>query len=222
MPVVTSRTTFRTVAVVAILAHVDACVPEYHPPTARDPHATLKVRRVYERTGGTSLVEHCDVDDHRALDTRLDTAVASAPHADAFLIYPRPAKIDIASKFVHTEMRSVAERYSEQQPYLANESYSCGGPGSFQTCSRMVTHYQTVWKTRYVIKPVDVTDSACRDELFLAPAVGHVYLIDFTYRDNGACVASCLEQVAAPDGSFTSDRCPTPTQEQLRKLRPSD
>lgn len=44
--------------------------------------------------------------------------------------------------------------------------------------------------------------------LRFAPAVGHVYLVQYTYFDNGACSLSCFEQVATSAGGFAHHPCP--------------
>ena len=133
--------------------------------------------------------------------------MTQAPRTDAFLAYAKPSEVEYRARFFHSEMRSVTETYSVQEPYTATESYSCGTGTSYRSCTRTVTHYRSVMKTRTVMKNVDVTDGEAQRSVYLAPAVDHAYLIDFTYQDNGACAAICLEQTPAPDGSFTNQAC---------------
>ena len=195
-----------------------SCIPPYVPPTADQPHATLKVRRVYERPSGERLDEVCLVNGHHALKQRSAIAMTQAPRTDAFLAYPKPSEVEVRARFFHNEMRSVTETYSVQEPYIATESYPCGTGTSYRSCTRTVTRYRSVMKTRTVMKNVEVTDGACKRSVYLAPAVDHAYLIDFTYHDNGACAAICLEQTPGLDGSFTNQACPPLTPSQIAEL----
>jgi hypothetical protein len=209
------------VGAVTMASSVASCVQPYRPPTDDEPHATLKIRRVYEKTAGTRLDEVCAVEGHPALTTATATPVAGAPLADGFLIYPRPARVDMKSTFSHQQWQNVTEAYTEQVPHMDMETYNCGFGTSYRTCSQMVTHYRSETKYRTVTRLVDVTDSACSLSLFIAPAVGHTYLVDFTYRDQGVCAATCIEQIAThSDGSFESAPCPAPTPEQAQQLAP--
>jgi hypothetical protein len=176
------------------------------------------VRRVYERTAGERLHEVWFITGHPALEATVPVEVAGAPRADGFLIYPIPARVDAKSAFVHTEVRTVQEPYTEQVSYLASESYSCGTLNSYQTCTRMVTRYRSETKYRTVTKPVDVVDGECAHSFHIAPAVGHVYLVDFTYQDKQVCTATCIEQIAAADGTFQTQPCPEPTAKQISEI----
>jgi hypothetical protein len=83
------------------------CVPPYRPATADEPHATLKIRRIYEKLAGTRLNER--VEGHLAITESTATPIASAPRTDALLVHPRPARVDLASTFTHQETRTVQE-----------------------------------------------------------------------------------------------------------------
>jgi hypothetical protein len=195
----------------ALAATLLSCVSAYRPPTPTEPHATVKVRRVYETTPGARLDESCSVDGHPALQESVATNLVGPPRSGAFLMHPKAAKVELRGAFSHQENRTVQESYTEQVPYTDTESYSCGTATSFRTCTRTVTRYRSDTKYRTVTKLVDVGDGNCSRELWLQPAAEHVYLIDFTYRDNGVCEAVCIEQVAIrSDGSFDSQPCPVP------------
>jgi hypothetical protein len=199
------------------------CVSPYLPPTAEQPHATLKVRRVYEKTAGTRLHEMWSVKGHPALEKVAPVELAGAPRADGFLVYPTPARIDAKSAFDHTEVQTVQEPYTEEVSYYETESYSCGSSDSYSTCTRGVTRYRSETKYRWVTKSVDVIDSECSRSFYIAPATGHVYLVDFTYRDSGACSAKCIEQISAgAEGTFDSRPCPTPTPMEIKTLEDDD
>jgi hypothetical protein len=208
------------VAAVLAVCSATACVRAYKPPSASDPHAVLKFRRVYETTAGTNLDERCTINGNEALSTHVASDIARAPRADAILVHPMPARVALEGAFSHLELRTVTELYMEQVPYSTTESYSCGSGTSYQMCSRMVTRTRSEIRYRTVTKNVPVTDGSCSQAVLLAPAIDHVYLLDFTYRGAGVCSATCLEQVGlAPDGSFTTQPCPPPTPEQLQDLK---
>jgi hypothetical protein len=204
-----------------LLVGAAACVPPpYEPPTASEPHAILKLRRVYETTAGTRLGETCDVNGTRALAEGAASALAKAPRVSAILVHPIPAKLHLINGFSHTELRTVTEAYTVQEPYTTMESYSCGTGTSFQTCTRTVTQYRTETRYRTVLKNVVVSDGSCGRTLYFAPVVGHVYLVDFTYREADVCSATCIEQVGLEqeDGTFQTRPCPRPSAAQIDKL----
>jgi hypothetical protein len=215
---VMSAAWLRAIAATGLSMLAAGCVPIYRPPTAADAHATLKLRRVYEKTAGTRLDETCLVNGHQAVADSADSSVATAPRTDALLIYPVPARLQVSSQFVHQEVRTVNEAYTVQVPYMTSQFYSCGFGTSTQMCSRMVTQYRTETRFRLVTKPVDVVDGACAQALYLAPKTNHVYLVDFTYRDHQVCEATCVEQAASADGSFQNSACPLPTPAQTAAI----
>jgi hypothetical protein len=213
----------KTSLVIGFACAVAGCVPPYRPPTADQPHATIKVRRVYEKVAGTRLDELVRIEGHSALTQNVEASLATAPRTDGLLVHPRPARVDLASTFLHQEMRTVQEPYTETTYELATESYSCGTLNSYQTCTRMVSRPRSVTKYRLVTKLVDVTDAQCSKALVIAPADGHLYLVDYTFQAQGVCTASCVEQVAvAADGSFANRPCPLPTAAQIKQLEDED
>jgi hypothetical protein len=192
------------------------CVPAYVPPSATDPHAILKVRRVYERTAGTKLTERWLLNGHEALSHHIASDIAAAPLADSVLAFPVVTKVEVKSGFSHEELRTVNETYQEQVPYTTYESYSCGTGTSYRTCTRSVTQYRSENRTRWVTRMVPVSDGECSQELFVSPEVNHTYLVDFTYRDNRVCSATCVEQMpGATAGEFDTRACPVPTAAQI-------
>jgi hypothetical protein len=191
------------------------CVREYRPPTPDQPHATIKFRRVFEKSAGTALKERTTINGHVAQNEVASVDVASAPRASALLVYPLPTNLDVGGGFFHWETQMVEETYYVDVPYTTNESYSCGY-GSNETCTRTVTQYRSEAHIRTVPQQVEVSDGWCSNSVRLAPKVGHLYLIDFTYRDKGICSATCLEQnEILSDGTFRSAPCPalTPAEE---------
>ncbi len=212
--------TWPRAATVAMLACIACgCTPIYRPPTASQPHATVKIRRVFEKSAGTQLNEHALVNGHRAESATAPVELAEAPRASAILVHPTPAKLVIGGGFSHWETRSVQESYTQQVPYTTTESYSCGSGTSYRTCTRTVTRYRSDLRYRTVLKNVEVPDGKCAASVTLAPRDRHLYVLDYTYRDDEVCSVACLEQVAImSDGSFKSAPCPEPTAEELRAI----
>jgi hypothetical protein len=214
-------TSARGAAVLLAFAGLTSCVPPpYAPPTPDQPHAVMKVRRVYERTAGQRLLEHCRVTGHEVLRTADPVELASSPRTDAFLVHPIPARLEVKGTFVHSEILMVDETYTEQEPYFTTQLYSCGFGTMQSTCTRMVTQYRTVTKHRMVTKPVDVVDGSCARSVDLAPVVGGSYLLDFTYRENAECSLTCVQQTSGPDSTFANAPCARLTAAQLQLIEP--
>jgi hypothetical protein len=185
-----------------------ACVSAYQPPTLAEPHAVVKLRRTYDTIAGTRLRESLLIDDHPAHAAEVPSGLASTPRIDSSLVHPTPATFGMASSFYHQEMRLIQETYYVQEPYSTYESYNCGSGSSYRTCSRSATHYRSVTRYRTVMRRVDVVDAACQASRRFAPAVGHVYLLQYSFQEHGACSLSCFEQVPNDDGTFRNLTCP--------------
>ena len=196
------------IGTLALLSFVAACIPEYHPPTLAEPHAVVKIRRTYDTNAGVALHEQLLVDDHVAFQAAVPSALARESRIDSSLVFPIPATFVMSSAFVHQESRTVTETYYEQESYSDSESYSCGSGTLYRTCSRSVTRYRSVPRTRRVTKMVDITDAECRAVNRFAPAMNRVYLLQFNFQEHGACGLSCFEQVPNSDGTFTNSTCP--------------
>jgi hypothetical protein len=195
------------------------CVHRYDAPTPQEPHATIKIRRSFESSAGTHLREQTTVTGYVAESDVVGASASSAPQTSAIIVHPIPAEIGVGASFFHSEIRTVDETYTVQVPYTSTESYSCGSGTHYQTCTRMVTNYRSETRHRTVTKPVDVVDAQCRASVRLAPQVGHLYVVDFTFRENDACSASCVEQIEIlSDGSFKSAPCPAPNAKQSREI----
>jgi hypothetical protein len=187
------------------------CMRDYKPPTADQPHAILKVRRTYENVAGATLSELVTIDEFRGFGHASSAREGADAHTDALLIHPAPVTIGVTSEFSHMEERMVQETYYEQESYMASESYSCGTGTSYQSCTRSVTRYRSVPRTRMVMRSVPVSDGACRSAFRLAPAVGAVYLMQYTYRQSSVCSLSCFEQLtpaSSPPGQIEQRPCP--------------
>jgi hypothetical protein len=172
----------------------------------------LKVRRTYERVAGADLREAIDVDDHRAYESVSPSGVAHAPLTSAILIHPIPATVHVTTRFFHSETRMVDETYTQQVPHYETESYDCstgfGTTRSFRMCTRPTTRYTSETKHRTVSKAVEVPDGACEGAVRFAPADQHVYLVQYTYQDDGACHLSCVEQIPSGSaGEFRNEPC---------------
>lgn len=193
--------------ITASAAFGSGCVPAYHPPTAQDPHAIVKIRRSYDTGGGTRLRERLLVDDHSAFDGLVPAELGASARTDSTLVWPVTANYAFGSTFFHTESRQVQETYYTQVPYTSTESYSCGSGTSFQTCTRTVTHYRSESHTRWVTKLVEVSDGACQAKLSFTAMANNVYLLQYSYQEPNVCSFSCFEQVPQPDGTFQNRPC---------------
>src|SRR5262249_561810 len=94
----------------------------------------------------------------------------------------------------------------EQQSYMASESYACGT----SMCSRPVTRYHSVPRTRMVTKVISVTDGHCAGTVSVAPESGGVYLLQYTYQPHAAGSLSCFAQGPVAGGRFEEGRWPVP------------
>jgi hypothetical protein len=194
--------------------------PRYGSPAATEPHAIVKIRRVYEESAGSELADVVRIDGRVALRESAARQRAESPRTSSVLVHPRPAQLEIRSEFYHREMRSVSESYQVPETYTATESYSCGSGSSSRTCTRSVSRTRHRTEHRTVMRNVTVVDAACSDGFALSPQIGHIYLVDFTYRSPADCAATCVEQAEIhPDGSFRSVPCPRPTDPELRELK---
>lgn len=204
-------------ALVALVT--SGCVAPYKPPTENEPHAILKVRRVYETSRGTELLEALRVSDHPAFDQSTAANLATAPKSDALLIHPRPERLRVSGTFVHYELRQVLETYQVQVPYSSMESYSCGTSSSPRMCSRSVTRYRSESRQRWVTRSVQVVDATCARDTTLAPSAGGIYLLEFTFREEGVCSLVCYEQTKrGDDGELANAHCPEATPAQLAEI----
>ena len=195
-----------------VLSLLAACIPEYHPPTLAEPHAILKIRRTYDTNPGSTLRELLLVDDHSVVRSQVPAALATEARIDSSLVFPVPATFVMSNTFFHQELRTVEETYYDQETYSDTESYDCssgfGTSAVHRTCYRPVTHYHSVRRTRWVNKLVDVIDAQCEASRRFAPAVNHVYLLQYSFQEHAACSLSCFEQAPNSDGTFTSSKCP--------------
>ena len=192
-------------------ALLNACATPYVPPTSDQPHAVVKYRRVYQKTKGVTLREVLTVEEHPAFRESVAVSLVKGPRSDALLVHPAVAEIEAESVFFHIESRRVQENYTEQVPYMATESYSCGTGTSYRTCTRSVTRYRSQHKTRWVTKQVQVVDSRCEDRLWLKPAEGASYLVELRYRDHQICNLSCYQQIQGEGDEFQNVPCPEPS-----------
>lgn len=209
----------KRVLVVTTLALGVGCAHEFRPPRGDQPHAVVKLRRTYVTGGGSNLHENASIltDDEstsgRVFGATVDSSLAGAPRVDGVLVWPMPLQLTVDNGFFHYEQRQVEESYQVQVPYSATESYDCssgyGATRSYRTCTRQTTQYRSETRTRTVTRTVEVSDGACTAKTILIPAVGHVYLVDYTYHARGVCEMTCVEQVALPgEGQFRTLACP--------------
>lgn len=190
------------------------CVKRYEFPGPDQPHALVKIRRVYHMVSGTTLDEVVTVNGYQVTQRQVASALASPAH-QVQRVHPEPGQWQVAAAFHHSEMRSFQERYTENIPRqemehrMESESYSCGssyGSSAPRTCTRMVsrsrlvTKYRQETKYRWVIKPVRVEDGACAAAFSYTPRPNEIYLLQFTFVAAGNCSLTCKRQTRDPAG----------------------
>ena len=102
------------------------CIPQYRAPTFDQPHATLKLKRSYALSKGTSLSERMAVDGSWAFAITMPSSVAAEPRTDTLLLHPRPARLLVTSVFFDEESQADQEPTLVSVPYDDVESYDCG------------------------------------------------------------------------------------------------
>ncbi len=102
------------------------------------------------------------------------------------------------------------ETYYERQSYTETETYSWGTGTTYRSCSRMVTRYRSVPKTRWVMRTVEVLDGSCEQPVAHQAEAEHLYIVQFHYLDNSVCQAECYEQLKSADGTDENRRCRPP------------
>jgi hypothetical protein len=199
---------------IAFAAAMSACGPSWYVvPSPQQPHATLDVRRVFQRTAGTTLALKTSVSGHPVEEESFPATAAGVPITRRVLVHPRPARFTVTAAFSHPESRWTMQTYEEQQSYLDTEYYYCGNSGM---CSRLVTKYRSVTKYRPVWRTVAVSDGACSASFETVPEVGHAYALDFTYRADGTCRVACYEKAASAAGGAGRQYCRLATPEENR------
>lgn len=192
---------------IGLLGLAAGCAPVvYVPPTAAQPHAVVKFRRVYQARPGPSLHEELRIDGHIAWQQGSDARPAPDIRHDALLVHPRPGEFVVESIFSHTETRTEEESYTDTESYDETESYPCGE----DTCTRSVTHTRPVTKWRTVTKDIDVVDAHCSRGMQLAPVKDGVYMIELEQQDSSSCHVACYEQHETGQGRFSNRPCPAP------------
>jgi hypothetical protein len=169
----------------ALLAtSLTGCVLAYRPPKQEEPHAVLKVRRVYPRILGDRLNEVLLINGQRAFTSREVAGNASRPRTAAVLVTPGPQQISVAATFTHQEHQ-----------------------WQTHTTDRKVGNYvyRETYRTR---KLVTVTDARCRAGYSLHAQADHAYLVQFTLEGHKLCRIDCYEQAPAAGNRFTQTHCP--------------
>jgi hypothetical protein len=214
--------------ILALTFALAGCIKPYQIPGPNEPHALLKLRRVYHAAPGSHRSTRVLIGEEQLAGlqeySRQEPALTSVTR-----IRPGAERVSVGSKFYHSELKWVTETYFVDVPYSDTETYtettSFGCPSGQLTCTRTatrtVTKHRTEWKTRTVSKWVDVTDDYCERFSVQLFERSHVYLLQYTYAGLGRCLITCLEQVAAdnPEGS-TFQPCPRPPGAAPRVAQP--
>jgi hypothetical protein len=197
----------------ALFLSLAGCVKTYEPPALNEPHALLKLRRVFHSAPGQHRRLRILVEDEQLLGQE-EPSTAAPAETTATRVRPGASRVTFEATFWHTEMRQVSETYTEQVPYIATETYTetvnepCSSPSPFpctrqETRTRTVTKYRSETKTRWVWKEVDVIDDYCKRFAVQLFERDHTYALQYTYTGASRCGITCLEQfvTATPEGS---------------------
>lgn len=189
------------------------CIKTYEPPGLNEPHALLKLRRVFHTAPGQHRNLRIFIGEDELLHQQ-EPALAAPAETTATRVRPGATRVTFETTFWHTEMQYVSETYIEQVPYTDTETYTENVPVPCSTTSmvnctrpetrtRTVTKYRSESKTRWVWKPVDVVDDRCNRFAVLAFEPSRTYALQYTYTAASHCGITCLEQftTATPEGS---------------------
>ncbi|MDX2020037.1 MAG: hypothetical protein SF187_07330 [Deltaproteobacteria bacterium] len=210
-------------AIAASLLLIASCVPAaYTIPRPDQPHAIVKMRRVYHGASGETLSETAGIDGH-PLFAQARPSSQAAPDTAVMRVHPVAADWQWSSVFWHVEMRWVQEAYTVYTSRLVSEtnyrseSYSCGSYSSrgyaSSTCYRSVPYTTMVTKQvpethyRTVQRPVSVTDADCPRAFSFHPTVNAVYLLEYSYMGPGVCSIACLIQSSDSVGEAQNHPC---------------
>ena len=194
------------------------CVKEYRQSSLNEPHALLKVRRVYHAAPGFWYKSSIYIDDELLASEDGSTRPAPAK-SSATLVRPGIARMSVGTSFWHTEQQWIPETYTVDIPYSHTETYvensSIGCPSGVLTCSRTatrtVTKHRTETRTRIVWRQVTVQDDDCERVAVQKFEPNHTYALQFTYVGASHCTITCLEQYAAKTAeSSTFEPCRAP------------
>jgi hypothetical protein len=202
---------FRRSLAAAALAGSTGCVHAYDAPNPSEPHASLRIRRVYENARGTYLRETVKLEERVALTVVDPLDSVPGPRVDGMLARLAPAELEVAAETFHRELQTSNEYVTEEIPYRETETYPCGTEAAPGTCSRTVTKHRKETRLRAVPRMVEVRDGACIARQWIAPRANGNYLVEYDYEGNGICQVTCSEEVAgAEPGARETRPCPVP------------
>jgi len=196
-----SPVTIHYILAVAIAAASVGCALHYQPPAADEPHALVKVRRVYLDRPGPNVREEVTLNGEIVVARNVGSEFVQAPAIQAVRVHPAPIQWRASSHFYHTVTTT------ERRPHTVTERYACGtssvgGRSQTRYCTRSKTEYRTETVTR------QVSDGSCERVASLQPRVGGVYLLSYSFTGPDVCSLLCMEQHPRGDGTFDSLPCP--------------
>jgi hypothetical protein len=165
-----------------------------------EPHALLKLRRVYNLLKGPQLNEQVLLNEHSIRE--LETKATKTPQTDAVRIRPGPAELEIRSSFFRTETRWVQETYTEYRRDPCGYTRSASGITQTRYCSKSIP------RRRLVPRVVQVPLGSCQAKVTLQAVQSMMYLLQYSFNDAGHCSLSCFQQTPTANGGFANQRCP--------------
>lgn len=187
---------------------VAACAQPYRPVLPNEPYAVVRFIRVYPETAGT-LEETLAVDREPAFVARTAAPVPRTPRVDEVRVRPGYLKLYASSAFLR-EYVAYETTHSSTTKTLGSdvETYECGTESERRTCVRPVLRERSE-PGPATTRPITKTSASesCTDDLGLHAEDGHTYLVELTYKGDGACSIACVEQTMGPDGTARSLAC---------------
>ena len=132
------RRSLAAAALALLAAGATGCVHAYDAPAPSEPHASLRIRRVYENARGTYLRETVKLEERVALTAIDPLGTVQAPRVDGLLARLAPAELEVAAETFHRELQTSNQYVTEEIPYRETETYPCGTEAAPGTCSRTV------------------------------------------------------------------------------------
>ena len=164
----------------------------------------LEVHRAYEFHISRYLSEKYLIDGHEVLELVTTSTETEAPRRDVFRVHPGVQMIDLKAEFHDLQKRVVEEAYRERVPYLATETFPCGGGGS---CTRQVNRTRMETRVRQVEKVVPVPEATCHEKRRLMATEGDAYVFQMEFVDEDLCRISCFVRASSSEERTSLEPC---------------
>jgi len=180
--------------------HGSACYLPYRAPSASEPHALLKLRRVHHYSGpswrwGETRTDQALIDDELWLATD-DSPSQRAPQTRTVRVRPGRHALNVSTRLWHSEELRELKTVEVNKRYPATETVYKDGKHE----TRTVTKTERVTEQRWETSTVDITDASCSGTVEIQFQATGVYLMQYTFTGDGQCSLVCLEQTRSAAG----------------------